>query len=178
MTSASAPTGGGRTRHVIVMGVSGCGKTTIAQGIGERMELPFAEADRFHPPANIEKMEAGTPLEDADRWPWLRDLSAWMAAQAREGQSTVMACSALRRSYRDLLRAGPPSLHFVHLQGPLEVIRDRMSSRSGHFMPVSLLQSQFDTLEPLGEDEDGVVLDLRRPPEELIDTAVDWLRVH
>ncbi len=186
MTSPESPAGGvrapgvpgARTRHVIVMGVSGCGKSTVAAGVGAAMDLPFAEADRFHPAANIAKMEAGTPLVDADRWPWLGELSGWMAAQAREGHSTVMACSALRRSYRDLLRSGPPSLDFIHLDGPLEVISERMSGRAGHFMPVSLLQSQFDTLEPLGADESGVVLDVRRPPEALVAEAVAWLRAH
>lgn len=164
------------TRHVVVMGVSGCGKSTIAKGIAEAMDLPFAEADRFHPEANVAKMAAGTPLTDEDRWPWLSDLSAWMASQADLGQSTVMACSALRRSYRDLLRSGPPSLALVHLAGPMEVVEERMRSREGHFMPTSLLRSQYSTLEPLQSDEDGLVLDLRDPPDLLVEQAVAWLR--
>lgn len=169
------PAGVPPTRHVIVMGVSGCGKSTIAVGIAEAMNLPFAEADRFHSEANVAKMAAGTPLTDEDRWPWLRDLSAWMASQADLGQSTVMACSALRRSYRDLLRSGPPSLDLVHLAGPIEVVAERMQAREGHFMPASLLRSQYDTLEPLQPDEGGVVLDLQASPEDLVAQAVAWL---
>ncbi|NHI20180.1 gluconokinase [Phycicoccus endophyticus] len=160
------------------MGVSGCGKSTVAEGISEALGLPFAEADRFHPESNIAKMSAGTPLTDADRRPWLADLAAWMAAQAREGQSTVMACSALRRSYRDILRSGPPQVQFVHLDGPSELISARMSARPDHFMPAALLQSQVATLEPLEPDEDGVVLDLRQDPDTLVDAAVRWLAAH
>lgn len=154
------------------MGVSGSGKTTIAQGISERTGLPYAEADQFHPQANIDKMSAGVPLTDEDRWPWLQRLADWMAEQAAAGRSSVIACSALRRSYRDVLRKGPPTLQFVHLHGSPELIKARMAHRSGHFMPVSLLKSQLDTLEPLEPDEDGIVLDLAMPPEELIDEAV------
>jgi gluconokinase len=160
------------TRHVVVMGVSGSGKTTVAQGISEVTGLPYGEADAFHPPANIAKMSAGIPLDDDDRWPWLRELSAWMAAQAAEGRSTVIACSALKRAYRDVLRAGPPRLQFVHLAGSAELIRERMAHRSGHFMPVTLLVSQLATLEPLGDDEDGIVLDIGLPPDELVEEAV------
>ncbi|MBR7744633.1 gluconokinase [Phycicoccus sp. BSK3Z-2] len=160
------------------MGVSGCGKSTVAQGISDAVGLPFAEADRFHPETNIAKMSAGTPLTDADRRPWLAELAAWMAAQAREGQSTVMACSALRRSYRDILRHGPPQVQFVHLDGPADLIAARMSARPDHFMPPALLESQVATLEPLEPDEDGVVLDLRRDPETLVDEAVRWLGRH
>ena len=170
--------GHGRTRHVVVMGVSGCGKSTVAVGISEAVGLPFAEADRFHPETNIAKMSAGTPLTDADRRPWLADLAAWMAAQAREGQSTVMACSALKRSYRDLLRHGPPEVQFVHLDGPAALIGARMSARPDHFMPASLLESQMATLEPLQPDEDGVTLDLRQDPETLVDEAVAWIAAH
>ncbi len=169
------PDGVPPTRHIIVMGVSGCGKSTIAKGIADTMSLPFAEADRFHPEANVAKMAAGKPLTDEDRWPWLSDLSAWMASQAQQGQSTVMACSALRRSYRDLLRSGPPSLDLVHLAGPIEVVDARMRAREGHFMPTSLLRSQYDTLEPLQPDERGVVLDLQDSPDDLITQAVAWL---
>jgi gluconokinase len=172
VTPPPVPSSGHVTQHVVVMGVSGCGKTTVAQGISERTGLPYGEADRFHPPENIAKMESGTPLTDEDRWPWLRELASWMAAQSAQGFSTVIACSALRRSYRDVLRNGPPGLQFVHLHGDPELIRTRMSSRSGHFMPASLLQSQLDTLEPLQDDEDGLVLDLALAPEELVDEAI------
>ena len=160
------------TRHVVVMGVSGAGKTTVARGISELTGLTFAEADEFHSEANVARMRSGVPLDDAARWPWLRDLAAWMAARHAEGVSTVLACSALKRSYRDLLRQGPPDLDFVHLDGPAQVIRDRMSRRAGHYMPASLLDSQTAILEPLRPDESGVVLDVSLPPDELVTAAV------
>lgn len=167
----------GVTRHVVVMGVSGCGKTTVAHGIAEATGLLFAEADDFHSRANVEKMRAGTPLDDEDRWPWLRDLAEWMAERAAEGRSTVIACSALKRSYRDVLAAGPPSLDFVHLDGPAALIRDRIAARAGHYMPASLLDSQIAILEPLEPDERGVVLDVALPPGELVDQAVTRLHL-
>ncbi|MEV0428615.1 gluconokinase [Micromonospora sp. NPDC050495] len=160
------------TRHVIVMGVSGAGKTTVARGISELTELVFAEADEFHPPANVARMRAGIPLDDAARWPWLSDLAAWMAERHAEGVSTVLACSALKRAYRDVLRQGPPTVEFVHLAGTAELIRDRMTRRVGHYMPASLLDSQRATLEELGSDEPGVVLDVSASPEELVAAAV------
>lgn len=166
------------TRHVVVMGVSGCGKSTVARGLGEALHLTFAEADDFHSPENVEKMRHGTPLTDADRWPWLQALASWMAGQARAGHSTVMACSALRRAYRDVLRTGPPSVDFVQLDGPPAIIRERMIRRKGHFMPASLLDSQEAVLEPLEQDEGGVVLDLWRPPDELVAEAVAWIGQH
>ncbi|GAA4113833.1 gluconokinase [Knoellia locipacati] len=163
------------TRHVVVMGVSGSGKTTVAHGIAKATGFEFAEADAFHSPESIAKMEAGIALTDADRWPWLTALAEWMTARSEAGVSTIITCSALKRSYRDVLRHGAPAVTFVHLDGPAEVIRARLSVREGHFMPASLLQSQIDTLEPLGDDEAGVVLDLRRSPDELIADALDWL---
>jgi len=165
----------GHTRHVVVMGVSGSGKTTIARGVADALGFHFVEADEFHSKDNIAKMESGVPLTDEDRWPWLRALSTWMSEQADAGRSTVITCSALRRSYRDVLREGPPSVDFLHLAGPAEVIRERMADREGHFMPTSLLQSQIDTLEPLDADESGIVLDLRAAPEQLIAESVAWL---
>jgi len=163
------------TRHVVVMGVSGSGKTTVAHGIAAATGLLFAEADDFHSRANVDKMSAGIPLDDADRWPWLHDLAVWMGERAAEGRSTVIACSALKRAYRDVLAAGPPSLDFVHLDGPAEVIRDRIAGRAGHYMPASLLDSQIATLEPLQPDESGIVLDVSLPPEELVVQAVRGL---
>lgn len=160
------------TRHVVVMGVSGCGKSTVARGIAQSTGLLFAEADDFHSRANIDKMTAGVPLDDEDRWPWLEALSAWMRERSDEGRSTVIACSALKRSYRALLADGPPSIDFVHLDAPPEVILGRLAHRTGHYMPPSLLQSQFETLEPLTDDEPGIVLDAALAPDELIDLAV------
>lgn len=168
---------GDPTRHVVVMGVSGSGKTTIARGVADATGLEFAEADAFHSAANIAQMEAGTPLTDEDRWPWLRSLAEWMDAKADAGVSTIITCSALRRTYRDVLRDGPPSLDFLHLDGPAEVLKGRMSKREDHFMPASLLQSQIDTLEALEPDESGIVLDLRQPPKELIERALTWLDI-
>ncbi|MEV2239181.1 gluconokinase [Micromonospora sp. NPDC049891] len=168
-------TGDRSTRHVVVMGVSGAGKTTVAQGVAALTGLTFAEADEFHSVANVARMRAGVPLDDAARWPWLRSLADWMAARHREGVSTVLACSALRRSYRDVLRQGPPAVDFVHLAGPSEVIRERLTLRSGHYMPASLLDSQTATLEPLCPDEQGLVLDLRLSTDELITKTVNHL---
>lgn len=167
----------GQTRHVVVMGVSGSGKTTVAKGIAAATGLTFAEADEFHPESNVALMRAGVPLEDAHRWPWLHALADWMAARAAEGVSTVLACSALRRAYRDVLREGPPRVDFVHLDGPAELIRERMSLRAGHYMPTSLLDSQIATLEPPQPDEGILVLDIARAPEELVAAAIDRLRL-
>lgn len=163
------------TRHVVVMGVSGAGKTTVARGISEVTGLRFAEADEFHSEVNVARMRSGVPLDDAARWPWLRDLADWMAARHAEGVSTVLACSALKRSYRDVLRQGPPAVEFVHLAGAAELIRDRMTRRADHYMPASLLDSQVAILEQLGPDESGVVLELALRPEELISAAVSRL---
>ena len=162
--------------HVVVMGVSGSGKTTVAQGIAQATGWVFAEADQFHSEANVSKMRAGVALDDSDRQPWLESLAAWMTDEDRRGNSTVVACSALRRAYRDVLRTGPPAVDFVHLDGPVELLHERMAAREGHYMPPSLLGSQLDTLEPLQPDESGTVLDLRDPPQELVSQAVSWLR--
>jgi gluconokinase len=149
----------------------------VAQGISRATGLVFAEADQFHSDANVAKMRAGQPLDDADRAPWLEALAAWMTAEDARGRSTVIACSALRRAYRDVLRAGPPTLDFAHLDGPAEVVRQRMATREGHYMPASLLDSQLRTLEPLEPDESGVVLDLTHSPDELVAEAVSALHL-
>ncbi|MEH1163936.1 gluconokinase [Micromonospora sp. CPCC 205539] len=168
-------TGERRTRHVVVMGVSGAGKTTVARGIGAATGLTFAEADEFHSTENVERMRSGVPLDDTMRWPWLRDIAAWMADRAAEGRSTVLACSALKRSYRDVLRQGPPSVDFVHLDGSAEVIRARLALRTGHYMPASLLESQIATLEPPEPDESVLVLDVALAPDDLVAAALDGL---
>ncbi|MEU1516567.1 gluconokinase [Streptomyces sp. NPDC005811] len=160
-----------RTPHVVaVMGVAGTGKTTIGPLLAARLGVPYAEGDDFHPQANIAKMSAGVPLEDADRWPWLDAIGAW--AHGRAGQGGVVSCSALKRSYRDRLRATAPGLVFVHLAGDRALIEDRMGHRRGHFMPTALLDSQFATLQPLQPDEAGVVVDVSGSPEEITDRAV------
>ena len=157
------------------MGVSGCGKSTVARGLGDALGLRFADADDFHPPENVESMRAGVPLDDRARRPWLRALAAWMAERADEGCPTVLACSALTRAHRDLLREGAPGVAFVHLDGPADVVAARLAGRTGHFMPSSLLASQHATLEPLGADEEGVVLDLREDPATLVAQAAAWV---
>ncbi|CAL9620171.1 gluconokinase [Streptomyces sp. NPDC090994] len=159
---------------VVVMGVAGTGKTTIGPLLAARLGVPYAEGDDFHPPANIAKMTAGTPLDDDDRWPWLDAIGAW--AHERAGLGGAVSCSALKRSYRDRLRAAAPGLVFVHLTGSRELIEDRMSHREGHFMPTALLDSQFATLQPLQPDEAGVAVDVSGSPEEIAERAVAALR--
>lgn len=149
-----------------IMGVSGSGKTTLGAAVSQRLGLPFADADDFHSPANLAKMSAGTPLDDADRLPWLRTIGDWLAGHSATG--CVLSCSALKRSYRDLLRAPAPSLSFVHLNPPPPVVHRRMAARLGHFMPASLVASQFQALEPLHPDEPGITLDLDVPVDQLV----------
>ncbi len=155
------------------MGVSGTGKTTVAAELAEVFGWTFVEGDSLHPPANIEKMSAGIPLDDDDRRPWLEALASLQAFHHADGISTVLTCSALKRAYRDVLRGGLPdgSVFFVHLAAPFEVLRERMEARK-HFMPPSLLQSQFDTLEPLGADERGAVVDVSLPLADVVRAAV------
>ncbi|QWF79112.1 gluconokinase [Amycolatopsis sp. CA-230715] len=154
---------------IVVMGVSGSGKTTVGTELAERLGVDYAEADTFHPRANIDKMSSGVPLTDEDRWPWLHAIADWI----REHQETggVVTSSALKRSYRDVLRTGG-AVAFLHLDGPRELLAERMKTRSGHFMPVSLLDSQLGTLEPLGACENGLVADIRDSPEEIVKTAL------
>lgn len=141
---------------VVVMGVSGSGKTTVAKGIATLMGWEFAEGDAFHSEANVAKMHSGHPLTDDDRWPWLEAIGEWIGDKEARGESAVVTCSALRRAYRDLLRKGRPAVRFLHLTAPPALIEDRMQHRAGHFMPPTLLPSQLATLEPLASDEPGV----------------------
>ncbi|WP_158850213.1 gluconokinase [Saccharothrix deserti] len=164
-TDAAVPT------CVVVMGVSGAGKSTVARLLADRLGRPMAEADEFHPAANIEKMSAGTPLTDADRAPWLAAIRDWITAQATAGTSTVVTCSALKRAYRDVLREAGARVRFLFLNGAGDVIGDRMARRADHFMPPSLLRSQFDALEPLQSDEDGITVDVRETPELIVEHA-------
>ncbi len=139
-------------RHLVVLGVSGCGKSTVAQGLAERTGRELADADDFHPAANVAKMSAGIPLTDADRGPWLAAIRDWLVDRARAGTSTVIACSALKAAYRDVLREAG-GVVFVFLDVPREELARRLQQREGHFMPASLLDSQLDTLErPHGSD--------------------------
>lgn len=160
-------------RHLVVMGVSGSGKTTIGTALAARLHREFAEGDDFHPPQNVAKMARGEPLGDADREPWLKALAEWIAGHERAGRSTVLACSALARRYRDTLRAAAPRrVVFVHLAAPRDVLLERMRRRKGHFMPPDLLDSQLAALEPLGADEPGITLDASAPPQELVERVL------
>jgi gluconokinase len=145
-------------RPIVVMGVSGSGKSTVGAALAQRLRVPFADADDFHPEANVEKMTAGIALNDDDRYPWLEIIGDWLSDH--EDSGGVMSCSALKRKYRDQLRRHCPTTEFVHLSGSPEVIAKRQASRPGHFMPASLLASQFATLEPLEPDEGGITLDV------------------
>ncbi|WP_242670170.1 gluconokinase [Mycobacterium decipiens] len=149
------------------MGVSGSGKSTVGEALAQRLRVPFLDADALHPPANIAKMAAGEPLDDHDRYPWLERVGEWLAGHCGAG---VVSCSALKREYRDRLRAYCPCAEFLHLNGSPELIGRRLTGRSGHFMPAELLRSQFDTLEPLGADEAGVGLDAGRDVADIVDT--------
>ncbi len=161
---------------LVVMGVSGCGKSTVGQALAQTLHCEFSEGDQFHPPENVAKMAAGTPLTDNDRWGWLQTLSARMAQSRAQGTSLVLSCSALRRTYRDILRAGAPDAWFVHLHGDAAVLQQRMSRRPGHYMPPSLLQSQLDTLEMPQADERVVSLDIETPLTEMVSRVVQVLR--
>ena len=159
---------------VVVMGVAGTGKTTIGPLVAARLGVPYAEGDDFHPAANVAKMSAGIPLDDEDRWPWLDAIGAW--AHGRAGLGGVVSSSALKRSYRDRLRAAAPGLVFLHLTGDRALIERRMAERKGHFMPAALLDSQFATLQPLGRDEAGVAVDVSGTPEDIAERAAAALR--
>ncbi len=157
---------------VVFMGVCGCGKSTVGQLLAERLGWEFREGDRFHPPANIRKMRSGRPLEDADRLPWLRAIREAMRQCIRQGRPAVFTCSALKRSYRDLLRTAGRNVRFVHLAGDFELLARRLRERKGHFMPPSLLASQLATLEPPQEEVDVLVLEASASPEELVRAIV------
>jgi gluconokinase len=163
MSGASPP------QCVVVMGVSGSGKTTVARAMAERWGDVFIEADKFHTASDIHKMASGVPLDDDDRWPWLRAIGEQLRDEAAANRRTVTACSALKREYRDLLREYAPTAFFVELDGPLDVVRERVLSRHHEFMPPSLLESQFVTLEPLEVDERGLRIAVTLPVEEIVD---------
>ncbi|AXE32313.1 gluconate kinase [Chromobacterium phragmitis] len=154
--------------NIVVMGVAGCGKSSVGRLLAEATGVNFIEGDAFHPPENIERMRAGVPLNDDDRAGWLANLADKLRQGRESGQPMVLACSALKRRYRDVLRGGDPDLRFVHLRGDKTLIAERMRGRSGHFMPESLLDSQFRDLEPPGADEAAIPCDVSLPPEALL----------
>lgn len=161
-----------RPVHLLVMGVAGTGKTTIGEGLAERFGLEFAEGDAFHSEANKAKMAAGHPLTDEDRWPWLRALRDWMTLQAAKGRSSVVACSALREAYRDVLREADGEVFFIHLVLPEDVNVERLTSRHGHYMQTGMLDSQLSTLEALSETEDGLeAVNVGEPTEVVAEIA-------
>ena len=155
------------------MGVSGSGKSTVGAALARRLGVPFADADSLHPVTNVAKMAAGTPLDDADRRPWLDLVGRWLA----DHDAGVMSCSALKRRYRDQLRSHRTDIAFLHLTGSPELIGARQAGRAGHFMPSSLLISQFDALEPLDPDEYGLAVDVGQSVDSIVDAFVTFLSV-
>jgi gluconokinase len=160
----------------VLMGVSGSGKTTIARGVAERQGWVLIEGDSFHPPANVAKMHAGTPLTDEDRWPWLQAIAREIDAMRTQGQSAVVACSALKRAYRDILIGDRSNVVLVYLRGSKALIADRLVARKDHFMPPALLDSQFATLEEPSEDENALVVSIAGPVDAIVDEVVRQLK--
>jgi gluconokinase len=158
---------------IVVMGVTGSGKTTVGRALATRLAVEYADADDFHPPANIAKMANGQPLDDEDRRPWLAAVAAWLADHLDSGG--VASCSALHRRYRDRLRADAPGAAFLHLAGPPRLVTPRVAAREDHFMPASLVLSQYESLEPLASDELGLTLPLDLPVDRLVSDTVQWL---
>jgi len=154
------------------MGVTGCGKTTVGIALAEALGIEFIDSDDLHPESNKKKMSSGTPLTDADREPWLQEVSKTLQSH----ESIVVACSALKKSYRSTISAGAPSTKFVHLSGSQELIFARLSERSHHFMPIGLLDSQFETLEPLDHTETGKVFEISQPVDQIVNEVIAWLK--
>ena len=162
----------------MVMGVSGSGKSTVGRQIAERLGLDFLEGDDFHPPENVARMAAGIALDDSDRVGWLNALASCLTqAHARE-RGLVLSCSALKRAYRDLLRSAAPGLQLVYLEGPFELLAERMAARPGHYMPASLLQSQYAALEPPTADESPLVFKVDQPAASIVDALALAIKFH
>jgi carbohydrate kinase (thermoresistant glucokinase family) len=163
--------------RVVVMGVSGCGKSTVAAALAQRIHARYVEGDALHPTRNVEKMAAGVALNDDDRAPWLLRIADELSQARQANQALVVTCSALKRKYRDVLRQGASDVRFVHLHGDVAVLEQRMQARQGHYMPASLLKSQLATLEPPGEDESPIVVDVAHATEAQVQSIVDRLPV-
>jgi gluconokinase len=162
---------------LVVMGVSGSGKTTIADKLAERLNWAFEDGDRFHPASNVAKMSAGQPLTDEDRWPWLQAIADEIDRVCNAGQHAVIACSALKRAYRDILVHGRNDVRIIYLKGTQELIASRLARRKGHFMPPGLLDSQFKTLEPPGQGEGPVTVSIDASVEAIVDDIVRQLNL-
>lgn len=160
------------SQPIIVMGVSGCGKSTVGFDLAEVLGRTFIDGDTLHPLANKGKMAAGHPLDDDDRWPWLDEVGKALATHDDQGLPPIVACSALKRVYRDRLRSQAPGTIFLHLDGSREILMSRLGPRTHEYMPASLLDSQIATLEPLADDEPGVVVDIAPPPLEVTANAL------
>ena len=160
---------------VIVMGVCGTGKTTVGRLIAERIGARFEEGDRFHPKANVEKMSRGEPLDDEDRWPWLESIGESIDEWQRAGEDVVLACSALKERYREILLGDRPDMRLVHLHGTQDLISERMAQRQHHFMPASLVPSQFAALEPPAPDAHVFAADVVQSPEAIADEITQWI---
>jgi gluconokinase len=166
-----------RLTTIVVMGVSGVGKSSVMAALAERLGWPTLEGDALHPPTNIEKMAAGVPLDDADRAPWLARIAAWIGDREAERSSAIVTCSALRRAYRDVLRSGHPSVWFIHLVAARDVIATRIEHREGHFMPGAMLGSQLEALELLEPDEPGWAVEALAPPDDIAERVIAHLRL-
>jgi gluconokinase len=162
---------------LIVMGVSGSGKTTIATLLAKRLGWPFRDADEFHPQANIDKMKSGVPLTDVDRRPWLRAIAAWIDEELARGAKAIVTCSALKRSYRDIIIDGRKDICLIYLKGEKALLESRLAKRHGHFMPRSLLQSQFDDLEEPGADENPLTVSVDATPDSIVTQILDRLEM-
>lgn len=152
---------------LVVMGVSASGKTAVAEALAARLGWRFLEGDSVHPPANVAKMHAGTPLTDADRRPWLDAIARWIGERLDAGEGGIVTCSALKRAYRERLAAGRAGVRFVYLHGDRALLASRIAARKGHFMPASLLDSQLATLEPPGADENAISVDVTPKPDRI-----------
>ncbi|HEX2300812.1 MAG TPA: gluconokinase [Pseudonocardiaceae bacterium] len=159
-------------KQLVIMGVSGSGKSTVATLLAERTGCALADADDFHPESNIARLAAGLPLDDVLRAPWLAALASWLAQRAARGECAVLSCSALTRAYRDVLRGAGPGVRMVHLAGARELVAQRLAARRGHFMSPALLDSQYAELEPLEADEPGITVDLAADPERIADQVL------
>ena len=168
-----APRLPGRTTTIVVMGVSGAGKSTVASKLAARLDRPLVEGDSLHPPSNIAKMSQGIPLDDDDRLPWLKAIAARIDAARRAGQPIIVTCSALKRSYREILTDGHDDIGFVYLQGGRDLIAQRLAARKGHFMPPGLLDSQFAALQEPADDEPSIVIAIDAAPEDIVASIVE-----